>query len=180
MSRLFLLLFSLFTMIAFAASAFGQLPHTDNNMDHHSQHQPRWGRMSANVENLRMLKMLEAVDLTEEQSGKFLPLFHGFRKDIKTLRQERKELVEGIIHLVHQEGGDDKIKADLAKLKANRQQIDRRQEKFLSDCENVLTTPQLARLIVFQEHFERDMLESLREFRQQKGPHSQRNRKGKI
>jgi len=144
-------------------------------------HHGKFGeKMSANVENLRMMKLLEAVDLSEEQSEKFVPLFYGFRKDIKALVDERNSLIDGIRDLLANNAPDDKIKEGLAQLKKNHAEFNDRQDKFISDCESILTVPQLARLVIFQERFEREMLESLREFRRHGGPGSMNRKDGKI
>lgn len=139
-----------------------------------------WGKMSANIENLRLIKLLEAVDLTEEQSEKFVPLFHGFRKDIKQLREERRALVEEIKQML--DGGSDvgRLKTEMAKLKENKVQMNRRHDQFLADSEAILTAPQMARLMIFQEGFEREMLESLRQFRKHRGRNPDMNEEGKI
>jgi hypothetical protein len=116
-----------------------------------------------------MLKMLEAVDLNEEQSTRFIPLFHAFRKDIKALHQERKEIIDGIKQLIHDKASDDLIKKELKRIRDNHVGLNTRMLKFFDDCESILTIPQLARLMIFHERFERDMLKSVREFRRQHG-----------
>lgn len=168
---------SIFLLISgMALSVMAQPPEFDDSLPpmFHGKHDEK---MLANVENLRMMKLLEAVDLSEEQSEKFVPLFYGFRKDIKGLVGERNGIIEGIRELITTDAPDDRIKEELAKLKMNRAEFSGRQDKFLGDCESILTTPQLAKLVIFQERFEREMLESLREFRRHGGPGSMNRKK---
>jgi hypothetical protein len=151
-----------------------------HDCDEHMKQHGKWCKMSANIENLRIIKLLEAVDLSEEQSEKFVPVFHQFRKDVKELRQERRTLVTGIKEMLDGTSTDDGIKTELAKLKENKKRMDDRHDGFHKDCEVILTVPQMARLMIFQEGFERQMLESLRQFRRQGGMRSDKNEEGKI
>jgi Spy/CpxP family protein refolding chaperone len=139
----------------------------------------QWGKMEANFENLRLLKLLEVLDLADEQSEKFLPLFNKFRKESKELHQQRKELIDGLMGLIHEEGDEHQIRSSIDKLKQNGNEIRAHREKFSTDCETILSIYQTARLIVFQERFEREILESLREFRGPRAAHRNGKRNGK-
>jgi Spy/CpxP family protein refolding chaperone len=124
-----------------------------------------WDKMSANIENLRMMKMLEAVNPDEKQSEKFVPLVYAFRRDMKEIIEERNAQVDKIKESLKNDAGDNEIKAELDELRENKTKLDGRIDKFLGDCEEILSTKQMARLVIFQERFEREMLKSLREFR---------------
>lgn len=175
----FLRISLLLALAAVTSSVWAQPPEFDDTLP--PMYRGKYGeKMSANVENLRMMKLLETVDLSEEQSEKFVPLFHGFRKDIKSLIHERNALIDGIKELIAAAVPDDRIKEELRKLKLNRVQFNNRQDKFISDCETILTTPQLARLVIFQERFEREMLQSLREFRRHGGWGPTDKKSGKL
>lgn len=128
-----------------------------------------WEKMGANIEYLRVLKLLEAVDLSKEQSDRFLPLFHAFRQDAKSLHEQRQQLIDTLRLQVNREDTDTEIKATMERLAKNRLDADLRLAQFLSDCGPILTIRQQARLLIFQERFEREVLESLREFRQMRG-----------
>jgi Spy/CpxP family protein refolding chaperone len=134
-----------------------------------------WKEMAANIENLRLLKMLEAVDLSEDQSAKFVPLFHTFRRDLKSLREERDEIINNLQQLLHNGAEDNLIRQELDKIKDNQKRFNARMTVFFEDCEEILTVPQLARLTIFHERFERDMLKSVREFRRHHGPEMEIN-----
>ena len=136
--------------------------------------------MAANYENLKLLKLLDAVDLTEKQSETFIPLFHGFRSDIKELRNEKRDLFMQLTEVADQPNSDAGIRELLDKIKANKSAFVERQQTFIDDCESLLSIAQVARLVVFQEMFERQVLESLREFRRGRGPHSPKGKQGKI
>lgn len=123
-------------------------------------------QMEANYENLRLLKLFEAVDLTDEQSVEFLPIFRAYRKDIKELRQQRADLVDRLAAAVVASGDEKSLQAKMDSLTANQDALRNREESFRREAATVLSFNQQAKLTVFQERFEREMLETLREFRQ--------------
>ncbi|NMC43520.1 MAG: hypothetical protein GYA46_06345 [candidate division Zixibacteria bacterium] len=123
-------------------------------------------QMEANYENLRLLKLFEAVDLTDEQSLKFLPIFRAYRKDMKDLRQQRMDLVDRLAAAISASGDENSLRAKMDSLAANQSAIRDRDEAFRREAATVMNFNQLAKLAVFQERFEREMLETLREFRQ--------------
>lgn len=126
----------------------------------------RWRQMAENMENLRLLKLLEAVDLTEEQSAKFIPLFQRYRSEFKESLDQRRELVDTLADLVDSNASDADLNAAIQRLIDLKSKMERQQNDFLNQCREILTTKQLARLVIFQERFEREILQSLREFRQ--------------
>jgi Spy/CpxP family protein refolding chaperone len=126
--------------------------------------------MERGFENLRLLKLMEAVDLTEKQSEDFVPLFHAFRREMRQLKHQRREQVRELRDLVEADADDKKIGETIEKLQANQRAATTRQDEFLNRCAKILSPRQVARLVVFQEEFELRVLESLREFRQRAAP----------
>ncbi len=126
----------------------------------------RWRQMAESMENLRLLKLLETVDLTDEQSAKFIPLFQRFRSDFKESLDERRVLVNQLANMVDSSASDADLNAGIQKLIDLKKKMERQQSEFLDNCRGILTTKQLAKLVIFQERFEREILKSLREFRQ--------------
>jgi hypothetical protein len=143
-----------------------------------SQHgqSPHHKKMAANLENLRLLKLLETVELSEEQSERFIPLFHGYRSDMKELFEQRRELIHRLAELVKGDASDREMEEGIDHLIDLKAKMESRQEKFIDECGTVLSTKQLARLVIFQERFEREVLESLREFRRH-GPRDVDNKR---
>lgn len=125
----------------------------------------RWQQMAENMENLRLLKLLETVDLTEEQSAKFIPLFQRFRKNFKELMDQRRDLVGNLASLVDSNASDAELNTGIQKLIDLKKKMDSQQTEFITECRGILTTKQVAKLVIFQERFEREILQSLREFR---------------
>ncbi|MDD4052202.1 MAG: hypothetical protein PHR28_09945 [candidate division Zixibacteria bacterium] len=168
MNRLrFLAMAVLLTLIA-AGSAMGQMGQAGPGPNCPPACPRAFGpQMEANYENLRLLKLFEAVDLSDEQSAKFLPIFRAYRKDIKELRQQRADLIDRIAAAVADSSSESTLRAKMDTLYDIRNAIPDRETAFRREAAPMLTFVQQAKLEVFQERFEREVLESLREFRQQ-------------
>lgn len=163
----FLAMAVLLTLIA-AGSAMGQMGQAGPGPNCPPVCPRAFGpQMEANYENLRLLKLFEAVDLSDEQSAKFLPIFRAYRKDIKELRQQRADLTDRLATALTGSANESGIRAIMDTLKTNQAALGNREEAFRGEAATVLDFIQQAKLMVFQERFEREVLESLREFRQQ-------------
>jgi len=133
-------------------------------------------KMEASYENLRLLKLLDAINLTDAQGEKFIPLFHAYRKDLRKLRAERNDLMNQLDNEADSLVRENKIGTLLDRLDENRKAVTAREQLFENDCRRLLTLPQMARMIIFTDRFEREMLESLREFRNRRGPNANSER----
>ncbi len=172
MNRVYISVVVVFMVVAVAATAMGQMEGGPGPGPNCPPACPRiFGpQMEANYENLRLLKLFEAVDLSDEQSLKFLPIFRAYRKDIKELRQQRTDLTDRLAAAVTASVNESAIRALVDTLNTNQGALRDREETFRREAATVLSFVQQAKLTVFQERFEREVLESLREFRQRGAP----------
>ena len=148
-----------------APSVFAQKP------DDGRRGMGRWGKHAENLENLRMLKMLEVLDLDEEQNVEFLALFASFRKDMKEIRSEIESEIDELIEILKK----DNPKESLVKEKTDKIEVlkDRFADNFKNmqvKAKGILTTVQFAKMLVFQERFERELIQSVRDFRGKPSP----------
>lgn len=176
--RIFLLT-TIFALMGVSLMAQTGEPGPKGQRGHHGRFFDK--KMAANFENLRLLKLLEVVELTEEQSIKFIPLFHGLRNDVKELRLKKVDILDQMQETIGQPDNEAILRELLDRLAKNKSSMNTRMAKFLNDCESVLTIQQISRLAIFQERFEREILNSLREFRRGGNePGFKKDKQGKI
>ncbi len=126
--------------------------------------QPQFGK---HVEQFRMLKLLELLDLQEEQEVPFITLFHRMRTQQRELQLKRVAVTELLSHGLRS-GKFSEREITLAArqlLQERRNELDLR-ENFLKEAGEILTPLQLGRLILFQERFELELLGAVRTFRE--------------
>jgi len=134
---------------------------------------PDPARRAERFDMLMKLKLVEALDLSSEQGDKFLPLFNQYRQKTRGLLRARGELMQDLIRHVRvkmgalEEGEEEgalserELKEHLAKLDELRRRQEANRDEFYQNAGRTLSTEQLARLIVFEERFAREIVRNL-------------------
>ena len=123
-------------------------------------------KIRENIETLRMYKLLEALDLTSEQSAEFLPALKAFQDAKRGFQEERRNLLrelEGALE--SEEANQTKLEQTLTALEDTREEFQAELVKFLQKARSTLTLQQRARLQLFEEKFERRLRDSIRQMR---------------
>jgi Spy/CpxP family protein refolding chaperone len=119
-----------------------------------------------NLENLRLLKLMEALNLDDKQTPQFISLFVDFRKDVRITNDSIKSEIDKMGNeLDSATPNEANIKASLAaieKLQTKRESI---RSKFHGEISKLLTVVQMAKVMVFEERFERKLIETMECFR---------------
>ncbi len=138
--------------------------------DDPGRHSEERERIRDNIETLRMWKLLDALDLTSEQSTEFLPVLKEFQNAKRRFGEARREFLKQMeAALDSQEVNQGKLQESMAGLDAARNRFHQEMEQFLTKSREILTLKQQASLLLFEEKFERRLKESIQEMRR-KGP----------
>ena len=115
-------------------------------------------RLRENLTNLRLLRMTEALELTEEQTAKIYPFATRIEKEKAEIIRELGAQMTDLRRVIEESGPKDE---DLAarveavrKLRRSLQEKDLEFERFLQDN---LSGIQVARYVVFQADFNQAM-----------------------
>lgn len=121
------------------------------------------------LEQLRLLKMLEVLDLSEDQELAFVTIFHQAREEMRRLQEENREAIRQLADGLAADTLDDATINDLIEqvYELRRQQFQQLSE-LIEESERILTPRQRGKLVVFHERFEAEMLKKLRAFRDQR------------
>jgi len=123
-------------------------------------------KIRENIETLRMYKLLEALDLSSEQSAEFLPALKGFRDAKRKFQDDRRALLQELEDALESEEVDEKkLERTLAALEGVREKFQTEFVKFLQKAGTMLTLRQRARLQLFEERFERRLRDRIRQMR---------------
>ena len=162
--RRVLVLVSLSLALLAPAGLFAQGP--PHHPGDRSGHMGERKKIRENIETLRMYKLLEALDLTSEQSTQFLPALKEFQDARKKFQEERRELLMELeAALEPQEVNEKELEETLAALEDARKEFHSESETFFEKARTMLTSEQRARLHLFEERFERRLKESIRQIR---------------
>ena len=123
-------------------------------------------KIRENIETLRMWKLLEALDLTSEQSTQFLPVLKEFQEAKQRFGEGRERLFGELESTLDSENPDHrKLQESLAGLDSARTAFHQDIEHFFAESRKMLSPEQLARLYLFEERFEKKLRESIQEMR---------------
>lgn len=134
---------------------------------------PNPARRAERIDMLMKLKLVEALDLSSEQGDKFLPVLNQYRQKTQRLLRARGEIMQDLARHVrirmgaleereeNAELSERELKKRLVKLGELRRQQETNREEFYQRAGQTLSTEQLARLIVFEERFAREIVRNL-------------------
>jgi Spy/CpxP family protein refolding chaperone len=115
--------------------------------------------MDSKIEQLEKVKLIEALNLTEDQSVRFFARRNEHRKEIEKLEDRSKELIDNLELLLNQ--SDDKNLNDQKKLLNElldiRVQMEVKRKQFILSLNDILTKEQITRLVVFEKKFREEI-----------------------
>ncbi|MCK6601352.1 MAG: Spy/CpxP family protein refolding chaperone [Bacteroidetes bacterium] len=119
------------------------------------------------VKQIRIWKLTDKLNLTEEQSARFFAIYNRHSDDMEALRTERKKILNELKDNLNS-WSESKITDKLAQIEEIEQKMVTRRKEFLKSTEPVLTVQQRAELVIFETEFLKDlakMIEKRRENR---------------
>jgi hypothetical protein len=144
---------------------------SDLKEKHHRQVSPEKRKeLMQRIRQLKMWKLTERLNLTEEQSVKFFPKYNVYQDEIG----ENFEKMQGLMHelraMQSANAADAQIDQKVNELLQTRSQNDAILQKHIKGFREVLSARQMAELVVFERDFMRDLKEKLDEARKKGMP----------
>jgi len=119
------------------------------------------------IETIRMWKLTEALDLSQEQSMRFFPLFNQWEREKRQLDLEGDRLLDEMKLVLKKERLKEKeIRTLLERLEENRVRRGEGQKDFWLQASEILTLRQRAEYLIFQRDFERRIREIIKGIRE--------------
>jgi len=114
---------------------------------------PPDGRARERLEELRRLKMVEALKLDEEQAVRLTVRERKFRESEKELREQRTELLKELQDLIEDDADDAALKAAIENLSALSVKMTEQRQEYVFSLQDILSMEQIARLVIFEHRF---------------------------
>jgi hypothetical protein len=123
-------------------------------------------KIRENIETLRMWRLLETLELTSEQSTKFLPALKEFQDAKKSFADKRGKLMNELeAALESEKNNEKKIKDALMGLETARREFQNELERFSERKKEILSLKQQAKYFLFEEKFEKRLRETIHRMR---------------
>jgi len=117
------------------------------------------------IEKVRIYRLTEELDLTEEQAVKFFTRLKELRKIEKDYHKTKAEILIELRNLLKSGGDDDEILAVIKKYEDLNKEKSIGQKKQFEEIKKILTPTQQASYLIFQDEFEREIREMIKEVR---------------
>ena len=109
-------------------------------------------------------RFIKYLDLNEEQSAKFIPIFKESNKIRGSLQRKSRQLVDAVAKNVDDDSiSVGELKKQLAQLKKINQEITQEREVFLKKMDSILTDRQSVKLEIFEDKFKNDLYKRFQE-----------------
>lgn len=119
-------------------------------------------KIRENINTLRLLKMTQVLDLTEEQAAKIFPALNRTEKEKRSInRQIRQKLKELRLILAKEQPEEQEIESVIGDLKKLRNSLKMKDEELEKILEENLTLVQRAKYVVFSVDFYQGLREKI-------------------
>jgi Spy/CpxP family protein refolding chaperone len=153
----------------FALTAIAQTGPKHRAQTHQERHSRK---VEKRVRTMKIWKMTEELDLTEEQAARFFPLLNEKEDQFEELDKERQEILKKLGDIVWESKVSEKEVNELIRrfeeLDAKRMQI---RNQFHEKSDEILTPAQMGKMVLFNHRFHAMMRDVIREFEVPDPPH---------
>ncbi len=118
---------------------------------------PREGGRRERIEQLKKMKLIETLNLDEEQAVRFFAKYNKYERLMQDLNRKRNETIDGIHALPKEGAGDPEYDKLIGEVIGTERQIYEAKKQFLEEVKEVLSPKQIGQLIVFERNFWREL-----------------------
>jgi Spy/CpxP family protein refolding chaperone len=122
------------------------------------------------IEKVRLYRLIQELKLTDEQSTKLFPKLQEMRKNEHAFHTERLEIVEKLKKLLGENASDGELTKVLDEFAAAFKKRAQSQAEELQSIRGILTAAQQAKFLIFQDEFEKEVRDLIKEVREHRHP----------
>ena len=109
------------------------------------------------IEDLRHMKLIESLDLNEEQSIRYFAREKDFRQNEKALGEQKHEIINRLKTLVKNNGSEADINKEIASLNSVGSEFIQKRFDFVMSLKDILSIKQIAKLLIFEDAFAKEL-----------------------
>lgn len=131
---------------------------------------PPDARQGERIEQLKKVRLVEMLDLNEEQAVRFFARMNEFENSRRDLQKQRMELLDKVERLVRNDAEEKEFEKIFPELLAADQKLFQEKEKFFAGLGDILTVAQRGKFLLFERQFERELRDAMKEVRRRRQP----------
>jgi hypothetical protein len=120
------------------------------------------------IEKIRIYRLTKELDLTTDQAIEFFPKLNELQKIDKDFRTRQKEILDNLKAMIHDDAEQKEIVESLSRYETIFKEKMERQLSKMGEIRKLLTPVQQARYLIFQDEFEREIRNMIKEVRRLK------------
>lgn len=111
------------------------------------------------LEQLEKIKLIESLDMDEDTSIRFFARRNESKREIQELEKKTDNIIFELEKSFNSEDKyqDEKQKQLISEMLKNREAIEMRRNQFINSLDDILSTEQIAKLIVFEKRFREEI-----------------------
>lgn len=125
--------------------------------------QPDDRRPLERIEHFKQVRLIEMLDLKEDQSVRFFARLNDHEKTKRGLIQQKMDDLDKIERLVRNHAEAKEFESLFPEVMATNQKIVQEDEKFFNSLTDILSVEQQAKYLLFERQFERELREAMRD-----------------
>jgi hypothetical protein len=115
------------------------------------------------IESLRKVRLVEILELKEDQSVRFLARMNEHDNARRAMMKERGEALDRLERLIRNKAEDAEYEKAFADIAAVDDKLTTDRRSFFGGLSDILTPTQRAKMLIFERRFERELREAMRE-----------------
>lgn len=129
---------------------------------------PMRGPAAQRVEQLKKLRLMEALKLDEETSIRFFARYNEHQEELRGIGKNRAGAIDDLQSLARKDAPEGEIDAKLKEIMGIESEVLAARNKFLGKLKEVLSVRQVAQYVVFERNFNQDLRDMMRESAQER------------
>ena len=116
-------------------------------------------RQRNKIHQLEKIKLIDELNLDEETSVKFFARRNEMQKEVEKLEDKDDEIIKELEKSIQTKDKNSEVvqKQLLADLLKTREMIEKTKRQFIDSIKDILTTEQIAKLVVFEQRFREEI-----------------------
>ncbi len=127
-------------------------------------------RGAERVEQLKKIRLVESLDMKEEQSVRFFSRMNDHENSKKKIMQEKMDLLDKLDKLVRNDAEAKEMESLFPQVQTVDSKLISEKEKFFKDLSDLLSPKQRAQFLLFERQFERELREAMKDIRRNRPP----------
>jgi len=127
-----------------------------------------WNNERKMLEAVRISRMTEELQLTDQQIAQFFPKLKEMEANLRETGRHQQKLLGQLDSLLAAGAKDPELKAKMTQIENDEAERRQRMKMFKAKLDGILTVKQQARMLVFNRKFDDEIRDMVRDIRQKK------------